>query len=313
MAATTVRAGGPTPPQDDLGILAKFPGRWIGKGFNMIARPAKQGIGANPTFFLELNATIETLEFTAIGGDVPNRGFSERTAELHDIHYLQNVSDAVTMTAIHFEPGLWLHVPPTAEGGESYVREATIPHGDSLLAQSSFFTTVNSGPNIQPVNSFPFPTTDPIPDLNTDPANPLGAPYTDPYTNPVEGPNGNGFPGSFLPKGLDPAQTIKDPTAVLRAAIGSQIFVSTDVIQISTTPPPSGILNIPFVQANANAVQMDAIFWIETVSQDPRVNQSNADQDPKSQFFQLQYVQRVILDFDNVHWPHVSVATLIKV
>jgi hypothetical protein len=27
---------------------------------------------------------------------------------------------------------------------------------------------------------------------------------------------------------------------------------------------------------------------------------------------QLQYVQRVILDFDNTHWPHFSVATLAK-
>lgn len=84
------------------------------------------------------------------------------------------------------------------------------------------------------------------------------------------------------------------------------------MIVISTTPPPSGVLNIPFVGKNANAVQMDAIFWIETVNKDPNVNPGNVNADPKSQFYQLQYVQRVILDFDNVHWPHVSVATLIK-
>lgn len=311
MQPMIVRAGGPTSLRDDFGLLSKLPGRWNGRGFNLIARPNRQGNPANPVFFLELNATMETLEFRAIGGDVPNRGSGEPTAELHDIHYLQTVTDSVTMTAIHFEPGLWLHVPATAEGGETYVREATIPHGDSLLAQSSLFVTVPNGPQIKPVNSFPFPIADPVPDLNADPANPLGPPYTDPYTNPIEGPNGNAFPASFLPAGLNPAQTIKDPTEVLRAAIAQQTFVSTDVIQISTTPP-GGIVNIPFVKANANAVQMDAIFWIETVNKDPRVNQDNANQDPKSQFFQLQYVQRVILDFDNVHWPHISVATLIK-
>src|SRR5208282_2550399 len=163
MATTIVRAGGPTPPRDDFGLLAKLPGRWFGRGFNLIARPAKQGNPANPTFFLELNATHETLEFGAIGGDVPNRGFSEPDAELHDIHYLQNVTDLVTNTAIHFEPGLWLHIPQTAEGGETYVREATIPHGDSLLAQSTFFATLSGGPTIDPVNTFPFPQTDPIP------------------------------------------------------------------------------------------------------------------------------------------------------
>lgn len=323
MSPIIVRAGGPFDPQQDFGLLAKLPGRWVGQGFNLIARPNLQGKPkgpANPVFFLELNATQETLEFTAIGGDIPNRGTIEVTAELHAVHYLQSVTDIITMTAIHKEPGLWVHVPVTAEGGESYVRHAVIPHGDALLAQSSFFTTVNSGPDIKPVNSFPFPIADPIPALNADPAHPLGAPYTDPYTNPVEGPKGNAFPGNVLPANpdgttLDPAKTIKDPTQVLLAQISDQNIVSTDVIGISTTPQPSGILNIPFVAKNANAVQMDAIFWIETVDRDPEVipdpNGGNGDA-RKSQFFQLQYVQRVILDFDDVHWPHVSVATLIK-
>jgi hypothetical protein len=315
MSPTIVRAGGPFDPQVDFGILAKLPGRWVGQGFNLIARPNLQGNPASPTnpvFFLELNATQETLEFTAIGGDVPNRGSIEVTAELHAIHYLQSVTDVVAMTAIHKEPGLWVHVPANAEGGESYVRLATIPHGDSLLAQSSFFTTVNGGPVIKPVNSFPFPITDPVPALNADPANPLGAPYINPYLNPVEGPNGNAFPASALPSGLNPANTIKDPTQVLLAQIADQSIASTDVIAISTTPP-GGIVNIPFVAKNANAVQMDAIFWIETVNKDPNVIPGGgAGQDPKSQFFQLQYVQRVILDFNNIHWPHVSVATLIK-
>lgn len=315
MATTIVRAGGPFDPQKDFGILAKLPGRWVGQGFNLIARPNLQGqaaSAANPVFFLELNATSETLEFTAIGGDIPNRGTIEPTAELHAVHYLQSVTDVVAMTAIHKEPGLWVHVPETAEGKETYVRQATIPHGDSLLAQSTFFTTVNGGPIIAPVNSFPFPIADPIPGLNADPANPLGPPYTDPYINPVEGPNGNAFPAVALPAGLVPAATIKDPTEVLRAQKANQAFISTDVIEISTTPAPSGILNIPFVEKNANAVQMDAIFWVETVSRDPDVNANNPNQDLKSQFYQLQYVQRVVLDFDNVHWPHISVATLIK-
>jgi hypothetical protein len=309
MATTIVRAGGPTSLRKDFGLLSNLPGRWVGKGFNLFARPARQGIAANPVFFLELNATMETLEFGAVGGDVPDRGFSEPTSELHAIHYLQTVNDSLAMTAIHFEPGNWLHVPRTADCSESYVREATIPHGDSLLSQSTFFTTMNGGPILNPVNSLPFRGTDPIPGLNDNPANPLGAPYTDPYTNPVEGPNGNAFPANLLAAGLNPAQTIKDPTAVLRAAIANQTFVSTDVIQISTTLP-GGMVNVPFVKADANAVQMDAIFWIETVAKDPEINRNN--EYPKSQFYQLQYVQRVILDFDNVHWPHISAATLIK-
>jgi len=287
------RAAGPSTPAE-LGLLHKLPGRWMGRGFNLIARPARLGIPANPAFFLEINATHETLEFTAIGGDIPNRGEIEPTALLHAVHYLQTVTDCVANTGIHKEPGLWVHVPKTAENpAETYVRQASIPHGDSLLAQSTFFTTVATGPTINSVNTFPFPLPDPIPALNADPAHPLGPPYVDPYlTTPL--------PAECLPKGLNAANTIKDPTEVLRAEIKGQNITSTDVIAISTAPV-GGIVNIPFVVKNANAVQMDAIFWIETVKHAyGRV------------YFQLQYVQRVILDFDNIHWPHVSVATLVK-
>src|SRR5579864_3710464 len=158
---TVFRAAGPSTPAD-LGLLHKLPGRWIGRGFNLIARPARQGIPANPPFFLQLNATHETLEFTSIGGDIPNRGDIEKTALLHAVHYLQTVSDCATNSGIHKEPGLWVHVPQTAENAsETYVRQAAIPHGDSLLAQSSFFTTVATGPTIKSVNSFPFPIADP--------------------------------------------------------------------------------------------------------------------------------------------------------
>jgi hypothetical protein len=62
-----------------------------------------------------------------------------------------------------------------------------------------------------------------------------------------------------------------------------------------------GIVNIPFVTVNANATNLSAIFWIETVQ---RPN--------GTQFMQLQYTQTVLLEFDGVVWPHVSVATLIK-
>jgi hypothetical protein len=51
---------------------------------------------------------------------------------------------------------------------------------------------------------------------------------------------------------------------------------------------------------NANAAFMSAIFWIETV------------QGPKGSFLQLQYVQTVLLNFQGLSWPHVSVGTLLK-
>lgn len=60
------------------------------------------------------------------------------------------------------------------------------------------------------------------------------------------------------------------------------------------TSPPGG---------NAKAVEVDAIFWIETVAG------SYGEMDK----LQLQYSQLVQLDFNGLRWPHVSVATLQKV
>ena len=62
-----------------------------------------------------------------------------------------------------------------------------------------------------------------------------------------------------------------------------------------------GIVNIPFIAQNANATELRSTFWIETVQRTDG-----------TQFMQLQYAQTILLVFDNVIWPHVSVATLLK-
>jgi hypothetical protein len=73
-----------------------------------------------------------------------------------------------------------------------------------------------------------------------------------------------------------------------------------------TNFPGSGLSNISFLQGtaagpNARTALMQAIFWIETI------------EDSAGRFYlQLQYQQLVVLNFNNLSWPHVSVATLIK-
>ncbi|MEA2773000.1 MAG: hypothetical protein QOD93_5962 [Acetobacteraceae bacterium] len=292
---TGFRAGHPlSSVAENLGLLAEFQGNWRGTGFNITARPFFKSA---PPFFLELNATQETLDFTAITGDIPNRGSLQPDINLHGLRYLQQVIDAVTNSGIHIEPGLWLHVPATDDPAapETYVRQATVPHGDSLVAQSTFAAAVTGFPTIDSVNSTPFRGAI-IPGLNDDPTDPITDPaYLAQYLDGKLPPIG-------LPAGLDPAATIKDPTLVLKAQIEGQTIVSTEVIAISTVAPAGGILNIPFVTKNANAVQLDAIFWLE------KVQHANGHH-----FIQLQYVQRVILDFINIHWPHFSVATLVRI
>jgi hypothetical protein len=273
----------------------------MGTGFNLIARPDFQN---KKPFFLEINGTLEDLAFTLIGGDIPNRGSEQLDINVHGLHYLQKVADCVTHGALHIESGMWIHIPETTDpkAPATVVRQSTIPHGDSLLAQSTFIKEVAGGPVIDAVDSFPF--TDPtIPGLNTPAKNILTNPaYIGPYLNPA-------LPECCLPSGLDAKATIRNPALVLLAAIKGQNIKNTVVIQVSTAAAQgsTGILNIPFVVRNANALQMDAIFWIETVQP------SNGDP-----FLQLQYVQRVILDFPPkpndpiIHWPHISVATLVK-
>lgn len=279
-----------------LGLLSELPGTWVGTGFNLIARPDKQNGGI---FFLQLDATIETLEFTPIGGAVPNRGSEQGDIFLHGVSYLQRVSDAATHAALHIEPGFWMHVPETTAPPQkqTYVRQSTIPHGDSLIAQSIFFQEAPGGPTLDPVDTLPFLIKPgvPIPGLNKVPnpdpvENKLG--YVDPYLNPT-------LPAG-LPAGLDGEAVVRNPVLLLKSAIRGQDISRTVVLDVSTATN-GGIVNIPFVVKNANAIQLDAIFWIETVSTGGGTS-----------FQQLQYVQRVILDFDGIHWPHVSVATLVK-
>jgi hypothetical protein len=288
----------------NLGPLADLAGLWVGTGFNLISlpdfdsNPPSTGPGA---FRLKLNATIETLQFIPIGGAVPNRGVSatppatggQPDINLFGLTYMQRVSDLVTNSALHVEPGIWAYVagsgivPPGQP--DTVVRMGTIPHGDSILAQSTLITTAPA-PQIAPVSSTP---------VKVDgTAFPLG--YLDPFLNPL------------LPPGVKPSY-VSNPNQLLvdfnadQAASGQNI-INTVVLVISTNNvtnvlniPAGGILNIPFVTANANATQLDAIFWIETVQQ--------AD---GTTFLQLQYTQTVILNFLGINWPHISVATLTK-
>ena len=133
-----------------LGPLSDLPGTWVGKGFNVISLPDKQG---GHTFRLKINATQESLSFFPIGGPIPNRGSAQGDIEFFGLHYLQQVSDAVTSAALHLEPGLWLNLPATTAPSSppTIVRQAVIPHGDSLLAQGSALE-IAGGPKIAKVS-----------------------------------------------------------------------------------------------------------------------------------------------------------------
>jgi hypothetical protein len=108
-------------------------------------------------------------------------------------------------------------------------------------------------------------------------------------------------------------QQLDNPNLFLSQAIAGQNITSTTVLIItsdSKPPPPKvpdaggGTDNIAFLVGtaggpNANVPRVTAVFWIE------RVKDANG-----YEFDQLQYTQRVLLDFSGLSWPHVTVATL---
>jgi len=286
----------PTPvsPSSNLGILAGLAGTWMGSGFVQISLPdfdsTPPSTGPKP-FRLLLHNTRETLVFTPIGGAIPNRGsvtaFGAKTGQddinIFGLTYLQRVCDAVTSDALHVETGMWIIIPPTdvlpVEDQTTIVRMGTIPHGDALLAQDTFFLQGGTdGPFIQPVSSIPV-SVPPTPPLG-----PVGTGYLRPFNNTP---------------GFD-TDVVINPNLLLLDAIADQTIIDTDVIVISTSQV-GGILNIPFVETNANVTSFDAIFWIETIL--------NAD---GTTFQQLQYTQTIVLNFLGIDWPHITVATLVQ-
>jgi prepilin-type processing-associated H-X9-DG protein len=288
-----------TPGVSALGPLAQLVGTWKGHGFNQIWRP----FHGSQDRFLELNETHEVLQFMEIPGDIPNRGLLQPDMNLHGATYLQKISDVNVLTngkpsGIHIEPGIWVTVPATTNPADvaTVARMANIPHGTSLVSQGTAFT-VNGGPIINPASITPF--------LIAPPHTPIAFPETN-----------LGVATAFrTPPGDIPHVTqamVNNPNVVLTNAIAGQNIISTTVLRISTTdlnPPTSGggTSNIAFLDGaaggpNAQAAQMDAIFWIETVQGD----------DADDQKLQLQYTQTVLLNFNGLSWPHVSVATLHK-
>lgn len=294
------------PTINPLGLLADLPGKWTGKGFNQIWRP----FHGTSDRFLELNLTEETLEFSESVGAIPNRGLLQSDIELAGIHYLQQVKDVLADVGIHIEPGFWVTIPLTTDPAEpaTVARMASIPHGTTVNAQG-MATTVSGGPIIDPVSIRPF-TIGSAPPPNTAVAFPpfneadLSVATTFRLPSPI--------PSSIT-------QTmVNNPNSVLTAATAGQTITQTTVLLISTkapaTPPPpaapnvgGGTDNVAFLQGgpagpNADAAQMTATFWIEKVAAGPH----------EPAFLQLQYSQTVLLNFNGLSWPHVSVATLRK-
>ena len=293
-----LRAGAVRPP-NPLGLLAGLVGVWDGTGFNQIWRP----FHGSQDRFLELNETTEKLQIVEIAGDIPNRGLLQADIELHGLTYLQRINDANVKQAgkpagIHIEPGIWISIPQTTnpQDPETVARMANIPHGTSLVAQGT--ATVSAGAPT-------FPTASITPFVIAPPNKPVPFPETN-----------LAVPTTFRTAAQDiphvTQELVDNPNVFLEAGIAGKTVRSTTTLRISTVPsnPPSsggGTSNIAFLEgaagaANAKAAVVDAVFWIEEIEESHgRIRH------------QLQYSQRVLLNFNGLSWPHISVATLTRI
>jgi hypothetical protein len=341
----------PAPPS--LGPLAAFTGTFRGNGFNTIFRPdSPQTPTALPIpvtgsdNVLELNLTEETLSFSPSLGTVPNRGEVQGDIQLNGVPYLQVIKDVTIPSqtvGIHFEPGLWMAVPATSDPNEgaTLVRMASIPHGTSVLAQGKATTSAGK-PTFPVLDITPFFTASNTPQSFPSQTAATGGTARIPQDLT-----------SFIQAGTLTQAMLDNPTSLLSKHITDLDITSTTAIVVSVIPPAplfgGGLGNIAFLlgdaratSPNADAVAMEATFWIETVEYtiqvpvfqlghpaltltpevaaggpplpeflvDPPVA-ITAPRTIKATATQIQYAQKVFLNFNGLTWPHVSVATLV--
>jgi LysM repeat protein len=337
-----------TEPPPPLGPLAAFTGLFKGHGFNTIFRPQNPTTPTdipnqqpNSDNILELNLTVEMLSFSDSLGSVPNRGRAQGDIFLNGVPYLQSISDVtdpLKVTPIHLEPGIWVIVPPTTDPAEPVVtvaRMASIPHGTTINAQGTV-ASFAGGPVIKSVDITPSPTGGG--GLIRFPSQTVADATTARIPQDL-----SGVPA--ITQGL-----LDDPNSLLNGHIAGVNILFTDVLKIDTDSQKSGIPgggtnNINFLVGdaaapNADAARMSAIFWIEIVQAQIEVGPLNAGasqtvspvlpagapaptftviapsaiadkQSITVTYTQIQYSQNVVLNFQTLSWPHVSVATLV--
>jgi hypothetical protein len=299
---------------------------------------------------LELNLTSETTTFTAINGLIPNRGMTQADISLSGLVYLQQISDVTTQpaTGIHIEPGIWIVIPPTTSPneGQTVARMASIPHGTTVNSQGTA-TVINGPPTIPAVDitpNFIGGGRNPFPSQTATNGGTARIPQ-DLTSFIAEGK----ITQAMLD---DPNSVLRAAIVGQNIVSTTQLSISTSVVApivagggtanvaflLNTGADTIGSPNGP----NAQSFQMNATFWIETVEHvvtippihpgGPPVTvplpglpgqvrkvtlDTGTDPLPTSRtvtlrFTQIQYSQTVILNFNGLSWPHVSVATLVS-
>ncbi len=296
---------------------------------------------------LELNLTSESLTFSPSLGSVPNRGMVQSDIFLNGVPYLQVINDVTIAghsVGIHVEPGIWMAVPSTTDPAEgpTLVRMASIPHGTTIVAQG-ISTTTNGPPVIPAVDITPFNTASgakiPFPSQTA----------ATQHTPRIPQDLTAWISAGTITQAIlnDPNTVLRNHIQGQKISATTQISIATSP---AAPLFGGGTDNIAFLlgnaaatSPNANAIRMTATFWIETVEhvlhipifkpgQTPLRIEATARTTPGQPIAkfsvnppieitaprtitvrstQIQYSQEVMLNFNGLSWPHVSVATLV--
>lgn len=302
----------------DLGPFALLPGTWsnlpglAGHGWNMIALPFATQPQSPLDYRLLLNQYNEDLKFSLVDKMVPNRGIGKNgTVETDQFVVALDYEQMITQiavedfpvsglaappgAAIHHEPGLFLHMANEVLDGVDIGRLGSVPHGDTLLALGKSQPTSNGAPTIPAINGLPIGVSHDL---------------TSKYLSPYQHFNKSPFKGTVTAPGFPGFDPVSPEKLLIGAAPGK--VARTTTLQFDSTIPTGGIMNIPFIERQADASAMKSTFWIQELEEKDKAGNPRLI---------LQYAQVVLLEFfdrrdgnpGRIQWPHVSINTLEKV
>jgi len=278
-------------------LLHALSGEWRGQGFTMIAVPSFTNTKRD--FDLKLFNTEESIIFGGVRDGIRN-GRNKDETFLSSVSYYQSVHNKnYPFNELHVETGMWFFAPAIGDSAQELWRAGIVPHGNAFLAGSILDELLDQKkpPVFEDMDVRPF-TQHNESDIRQN------LPYTVPYETPT-------LPDSMVPRyTTNIGNIVINPTEFLKKDNEGLNIVETKTIAISSIEPGDsfgGLLNIPPLQHEANASQIEATFYIEKVQRDDGTS-----------YYQLQYVQEIYIDFrvfdkdPILTWPHVSVATLRK-
>jgi hypothetical protein len=321
--------------------------KWRGSGFNLIWRPNFEPEFGDQNFFLQLNLTEEEVEFTDItGSGIANRSLFERTVALGGVAYVQSIIDSFDLkkTGQHFESGVLANVPGTSVPGEpaTVVRMASIPHGTTINLQGTAEPVEAPVFETASITPFIFNHSSDTVDFFEEDLERFSRSRTERSRVPTLTKEKLRNPNLFLEEELKektvvsatvlrftsdaslPGSTPKEGGGLANIAMlaGENSCVSEKVDGVGARPLPYGEVNAVTPRGGAE----DAV----TCGTDVRAHAARATPGPNAkthlvtatlwieqlqnlagvELTQLQYSQRVLLHFNGLLWPHITVGTL---